>query len=455
MFSIIDIVGVAFLVGIVSTFFLTFQRKSLAIIIKTLPRDLKLIWMFLRLNYNFIYHLQINSTLAKLFRITAKTYPNKIAFHFEDEDWSFERVDILSSKVGQYFKNLGYKRGDSIAILMDSRPEFVCVVLGLAKIGVTAALINVNVVSKDALAHAIRSGNSNSLLYGSRFREVVENLQSVMPELKMFQFNDQPAEILPEASDICSKLEEITDYSLDVDIDAGNTSEIIFFIYTSGTTGLPKASIIRNTRYILGFLTFKLGNFWKDCEKFQCTVSQYIGEMARYVLAAHRKSKEKPTYTLPKMFGNGMKPETWKKFIKTFKVGQIFELYGSTEGNFGLFNLDNTVGSIGYIPLLFDMFAPVLLVKCHPSGEPIKNNQGFCQPCAYNEPGLLLCQVSKIFLLTKFDGYTDKKASEKKLMEGVLRKGDQYFNSGDVMMRDENGYFYFLDRTGDTFRHCR
>ena len=37
-------------------------------------------------------------------------------------------------------------------------------------------------------------------------------------------------------------------------------------------------------------------------------------------------------------------------------------------------------------------------------------------------------------------------------MTDVFRKGDRYFLSGDVLRKDEEGYLYFCDRTGDTFR---
>jgi fatty-acyl-CoA synthase len=51
-----------------------------------------------------------------------------------------------------------------------------------------------------------------------------------------------------------------------------------------------------------------------------------------------------------------------------------------------------------------------------------------------------------------FEGYSDKKASEKKVLRDVMRKGDAWFRTGDLMRRDAHGYFYFVDRVGDTFR---
>jgi solute carrier family 27 (fatty acid transporter), member 1/4 len=43
-------------------------------------------------------------------------------------------------------------------------------------------------------------------------------------------------------------------------------------------------------------------------------------------------------------------------------------------------------------------------------------------------------------------------ASEKKVIKNVFKHGDMYFNSSDILVMDLFGYYYFKDRTGDTFR---
>lgn len=72
--------------------------------------------------------------------------------------------------------------------------------------------------------------------------------------------------------------------------------------------------------------------------------------------------------------------------------------------------------------------------------------------CKPGEVGILLGNVNAKKAINEFTGYADKKATQKKLIENVFKKGDLYFNSGDVLVQDELGYFYFKDRTGDTFR---
>ena len=53
----------------------------------------------------------------------------------------------------------------------------------------------------------------------------------------------------------------------------------------------------------------------------------------------------------------------------------------------------------------------------------------------------------------RFEGYSgDVKQTEKKILRDVFVKGDAWFRTGDLMRQDREGYFYFVDRIGDTFR---
>ena len=91
-----------------------------------------------------------------------------------------------------------------------------------------------------------------------------------------------------------------------------------------------------------------------------------------------------------------------------------------------------------------------IIVRCDPAtGEIIRNRRGRCTEVKPGETGLLLGRISP---LIKFDGYLDKQASEKKIVRDVLRKGDQYFNTGDLIQLHENRWASFADRLGDTFR---
>jgi solute carrier family 27 fatty acid transporter 1/4 len=197
---------------------------------------------------------------------------------------------------------------------------------------------------------------------------------------------------------------------------------------------------------------FSASNFWTDCVKFNCTVAQYIGELCRFLLLTPKKPEES-THNVRMMFGNGLRPQIWNEFQSRFNIKEIGELYGATESNANLANMDNTPGAIGFVPQFAKPIYPVELIKCdEETGEPIRNEEGFCMCCEYGEPGVFIGKIGSKDPARAFSGYSDKKASEKKVLSDVFKSGDKYFNSGDILVMDVYGYFYFKDRTGDTFR---
>jgi fatty-acyl-CoA synthase len=84
----------------------------------------------------------------------------------------------------------------------------------------------------------------------------------------------------------------------------------------------------------------------------------------------------------------------------------------------------------------------------------MRDGKGFCVPCAPNEAGEAIARITKepSGITSRFEGYTDEGASQKKMLSNVFEDGDAWFRTGDLMRQDENGYFYFLDRLGDSFR---
>jgi fatty-acyl-CoA synthase len=54
--------------------------------------------------------------------------------------------------------------------------------------------------------------------------------------------------------------------------------------------------------------------------------------------------------------------------------------------------------------------------------------------------------------LVRFEGYTSAEATRAKIIHDVREPGDAWFRSGDLLKRDRDGYFYFVDRIGDSFR---
>ena len=86
--------------------------------------------------------------------------------------------------------------------------------------------------------------------------------------------------------------------------------------------------------------------------------------------------------------------------------------------------------------------------------EPARNEQGFCIRCATNEVGEAIGKIvdDPTSVGSRFEGYTDSHATNKKILRNVFAEGDAWVRTGDLMRKDEKGFFYFVDRVGDTFR---
>ncbi|XP_050164946.1 long-chain fatty acid transport protein 1-like, partial [Myiozetetes cayanensis] len=111
------------------------------------------------------------------------------------------------------------------------------------------------------------------------------------------------------------------------------------------------------------------------------------------------------------------------------------------------------VGACGFNSRILPNVYPIRLVKVNEDTmELLRDSRGLCVPCRPGEPGLLVGQIDQRDPLRRFDGYVSESATSKKIAHDVLRKGDQAYLSGDVLVMDDLGYLYFRDRGGDTFR---
>jgi fatty-acyl-CoA synthase len=420
----------------------------------------------------------------------AKASPEHAALVFDDRVVSYRELDREANKVARWAQAQGVGRGDVVALLMENRPEFVMNWLGLAKIGAVTALINTNLVGRP-LAHSLQVSGAKHLILDAA---LVENWESAAPEV-----SDEPTVwasggSVTGARDLDADRDERSAAPLASGVRKGLTStDKLFYIYTSGTTGLPKAANFSHLRFIatasggfamgriqpsdriyvvlplyhsaggvmalgtalLGGATavlakrFSAGRFWEDCVRHDVTVFQYIGELCRYLLNTPPHPDER-RHRLRLCIGNGLRPEIWEPFRDRFGIPEIIEFYGATEGNVTFTNVDNKVGSIGRMPGLMRRVAGIHLVRFDVEKEQVvRGSDGFCIECGLDEPGEAIGRITQT---NRFEGYSDEKASEKKILRDVFARGDAYFRTGDLLRRDADDYFYFVDRIGDTFR---
>ncbi|CAI9738993.1 long-chain fatty acid transport protein 4 [Octopus vulgaris] len=477
--------------GVFGAYVVTGGWHFIWVICNTLGRDLWSLYSLLKIRFKVQQHTKNRETIGTLFKKIADSHPNKIAFRIEDRIWNYQNVEDYSNTVANHFLRAGYHPGDVVALFKESCPEYVCIWLGLSKIGIITALINFNLRGY-SLLHCINDAKPKAIICGSELAKALEEIVPNLDSKTIFYYCGSVSNSISAVS-----LDQVLEKeSTKAPPSISNFKDKLMFIYTSGTTGLPKAATITHCRYffmaygikqflqvkesdilyntlplyhsaggilgigqtLLGGTTcvirkkFSASQFWIDCVHYGCTVSQYIGEICRYLLAQPNRPEEKQ-HKLRLMFGNGLRPQIWEQFQKRFSIEQIGEFYGATEGNCSLINIDNTVGAVGYTTRILPFLYPVTLVKVDEyTGEPVRDTNGICVKAKPGEPGLLVGKIVKGDPTREFDGYLNQKETSKKIIPDVFRKGDRAFATGDILSMDHFGYMYFRDRTGDTFR---
>jgi len=417
--------------------------------------------------------------------------------YFEDESWTFKQLDEYSNLLANFLLNAGFKHGDSIALFMENRLEYIGLWLGCTKIGVVPALINFNLRGK-SLMHSIHAVSATAVIFGSELAPAINDIHSELTtNIRLFSSGKSNTRV-GRSENLDRLMSAETSANVPDRVTRSLTfSDKLLYIYTSGTTGLPKAAVIKNSRFYfycggvyymnamynlkrlvfydplplyhsaggvvgIGLMMifgatvvirpkFSVRNFWKDCIKYNCNGAQYIGEICRYLLSAPQ-SPEDRSHNVEIMWGNGLRPSIWQQFQDRFGVGFIGEFYGATEGNSNVLNIDSKPGSVGFTSVLLPFVYPVSLIRVDEEGEPVRDQSGLCMMCRPGEPGEFVGKIVMGHPARDFQGYVDKVATNRKIISDVFRKGDMYFRSGDLLYADEFGWMYFVDRMGDTYR---
>jgi fatty-acyl-CoA synthase len=410
-------------------------------------------------------------TLPGLIDELAVTYGDRIALTDGTDVLTYHRLALRMNRYARWAIKHGIA-GKIVALLMPNCADYVAVWLGLTRVGCTVALLNTNLPHK-ALAHC-RQISGAQFLITSDFVALVDDAGVLVPakwSLRETESTDDSALIHPFPS----------------------PRDIALFIYTSGTTGLPKAAKITHRRitewsfwfagmtnatpsdclynclplyHSIGGIVaigsmlvvggcvvirerFSASRFWDDVVKSECTIFQYIGELCRYLTLMPTKPVERQ-HRLRLAVGNGLQANVWRHFQDRYLIPQILEFYAATEGVLSLYNCEGRAGSIGRIPPMLEPYFATKLIRVNQeTGEPIRDAAGFCIVCDHEEPGEA---VSLVRADRTFDGYNDVEASMRKILHNVFVAGDRWYRTGDLMRKDAAGFYFFVDRLGDTFR---
>ena len=413
------------------------------------------------------------TSIGKVFQERAARYGGNVFIKFEDETLTYRQANEAVNSYAAVLAARGVGRGDVVGIMLKNSPRAVLLMLAVVKLGAIAGMLNYNQRDK-VLAHSVDLLDARMLIGEDELLKAVqESAAEVTDAISVDELQrlaaDAPTENPPVTSSVLAK-------------------DKAFYIFTSGTTGMPKASVMTHYRWLralAGFggigmrlnsndtlycclplyhnnaltvavssvlnsgatlalgKSFSASRFWDEVIRYGATAFIYIGEICGYLL----NQPEKPTdrqHKVRVIAGNGLRPAIWDQFTSRFGIDRVCEFYAASEGNTAFVNILNMPKTAGVCP------TPVAFVEYDSeTGEPLRDDKGRVRKVPGGEPGLLLSKVSNF---QPFDGYTDRQASEKKLVRNAFRDGDVWFNTGDLMRSQGFRHAAFTDRLGDTFR---
>ncbi|XP_025062489.1 long-chain fatty acid transport protein 6-like isoform X3 [Alligator sinensis] len=369
-------------------------------------------------------------SLTDMFMLQVQKTPNKPFIIYEGNVHTYQDVDRRSNKVAQVFlRQEALKKGDTIALLMSNEPDFIHVWFGLAKLGFVITFLNVNLHSR-SLLHCVNTSAAKALVIGADCLGCLEEefiFQLLKNNIGIWLMSKSSS--FQHVDTLLDKLDNVSDDPVPPHLTA-QTSMIntALYIFTSGSTGFPKAAVISHLKILSVCLLFA-----------QCgAASQDI----MYITL--------PLYHISaSLIGIGGCIELGATCVlkKKFSASQFWS--DCTKYNVTLFlYIGEICRYLCHQPKFLSSFE--LLKYDVWKEEPVKDKHGWCVKTLKGEAGLLVARVSPS---TPFDGYAgNQEASERKLLRDVFVKGDVYFNTGDLMLIDQDGFVYFTDRVGDTFR---
>lgn len=421
----------------------------------------------------------------------AKKFSDQIAVKFEDDEITYKQFNERTNQFANYFLELGLEKGDIVELLIPNKLELLILISALSKIGAVSSLINTDLRGK-SLIHSFNTIPGKIIVIDGElikpFLDIKASLNAEMIEgLYYLPPKDQKIS-LPE--NFINLSREVSEFSTENPTSTGKvkTNDPIAYVFTSGTTGLPKAAI--RTHYGMlsgGFLfgvvmaeltpkdtlylclpifhatglsvgwpaafasgatlaldkKFTVSNFWNRIQTYNATSFVYVGEMCSYLMNRPESDVDR-NHNVRTIIGNGLRTEIWKTFKKRFRIEKIGEFYGASEVPAvfaNLLNFDCTLGMCS---------SPYAIVKYDfEENEVYRNEEGYMEKVEPGEVGLLLFENKGT---TRYCGYTNEEATQKKIFSSVFTDGDSWANTGDLLRDLGSNHAQFFDRLGDTFR---
>ena len=414
-----------------------------------------------------------DNVIGKLVRKKALSQKDRLFLHFEDETVTYQQLDETSNRFANGLKALGITKNDKIAIMMKNHPDFLYTWLGSAKLGAVEVPIN-TAYKGELLEHIINNSDSRILIIDGDFldrliliREDLTKLERIICHGEMVE---EVSRSLPVPISALGRFFEYPSDPLEVNVNPKDPAAII---YTSGTTGVSKGAVcphnfllhqaklvaelrdldsqdilytflplfhmnaqvftvltalLYNAQVVLSD-RFSASTFWDEIRKSGATQFNYLG--AVMTILAKQEPKEND-HDNPVMiaFGAACPPEVMKQVEERFGL-VCLEGFGMTEIGIVVHD-DINARRLGSCGRVLAEYYEVRLVD----DDDMEVGVG--------KVGEIVVRPKKPYIMmTEYYKMPDKTLEV---------YGNLWFHTGDYAKKDEDGYFYFVDRKKDSIR---
>jgi carnitine-CoA ligase len=401
--------------------------------------------------------------LGEILRARAETHRTETFLKFRDGEITYGEVDAMADRVGQGLAAMGVGRGDHVGVMLPNCPEIVYVVFALARLGAVAVPINID-YRGELLRHVLDGSDTSTLIIDAAYAERIPPVADRVPKL---------GRVIVRGS---ATLDGAVDYSALLDHGADPvTADVTFadpqaIMYTSGTTGPSKGAMVPHALALtcawdsLDFLDrwgktiycplplfhaaglwdgmmsallgggsiavverFSASRFWDDVRNFDAQVCMSVFSMIPILLnqqpTPHDKDHPLQTFYMGKsILDEPLRKRFGVRSVETYTSTEVGIATASPYGEWRL-------GSCG---------------QAHEKRFEVAVVDELDRQVGPGEPGELVVRPKQPYVITT--GYYDSPAATAHTFRNM------WFHTGDRVWRDEDGYFFFLDRMKDAIR---
>ncbi|MCP3018218.1 AMP-binding protein [Cupriavidus basilensis] len=410
-------------------------------------------------------------TLGACLAMQAAKRPDKEFLVFGDRIYTYSEFDAWVTRLARGLTELGLRKGDKLAIMLPNCPEFMGLWFACARLGLLEVTVN-TAYRGPLLRHVIEHSDSRMAVVSKEFVERFQDAHVGFGRLETAIVLGAEGESLPDMPVRGVHFETLESSNVALpDVKVSNRDPLAI-MYSSGTTGPSKgiqlchnyfwwhgsktaegrhigdddrlytclplfhanAQLVTATPALMAGATlivddrFSASNFWERLKSCGATQINYIGGMIP-ILMKQPASPSDRDHTVKFATGGGAPKDLWEAFEQRFGL-KLYEGYGQTENCVALASPIDAprVGSVG-LPI------------CGYDVDLVDSND---EPVGVDAIGELVFRPQEPYIM--MDGYY-------KNPEATLAQSQNlWFHTGDLMKRDSDGYFYFVDRKKDAIR---